>query len=344
MKVKVKKAKKPSKKSGTDHGFAQLAGGELSLTSLCEVDQWLSTRCGFLNWAISGSINGGIPVGRITECYGGTSTGKTLIAMELAISAQQSGFDVLYYDTETAFHRPLFERLGGDADAVVYRTPNTVEELFDDLEKMLKLREQHRRKMPLLVVWDSVAASSSIEEMEKPMTDHTSPALHARAISKAWRKLTRMIPQHDVCMFIVNQTRSRIGSYIKEDTTFGGKAIGFYSSVRLELKVIGKIMVRKGKKRRISGINVRATVKKNKVAVPFREATFPIVFNEGIDESQAMKDMAEDFGIARGSSWKTITIDGQDYKYQGKDWGRIWNEHKDRIVQMLEEAALLEDL
>ena len=348
MKVRVQKAKaKKVRSAQSANEFAQLAGGGLSLTSLCVVEDWLSTRCGFLDWAISGKTEGGgIPVGRITECYGGTSTGKTLIAMELAISAQQRGFDVLYYDTETAFHRGLFERLGGDPDAVVYRTPDTVEELFDDLDRILKLREQHKRNMPMLIVWDSVAASSATEEMEKDLSEHTSPALHARAISKAWRKLTRRIPKYKICMFIVNQTRSRIGSYIKEDTTFGGKAIGFYSSVRIELRVIGKQIERiKGSRKRVVGINVRATIKKNKVAIPFREATFPIIFNSGIDNITAMRDMVEDFGLTTGGSWKTINIDGKPVKYQGKDWeSRVWKPYSAKVIKMIDEAALLEDL
>ena len=116
--------------------------------------------------------------------------------------------------------------------------------------------------------------------------------------------------------------------------------------MRIELRVIGKQIERiKGSRKRVVGINVRATIKKNKVAIPFREATFPIIFNSGIDNITAMRDMVEDFGLATGGSWKTINIDGKPVKYQGKDWeSRVWKPYSAKVIKMIDEAALLEDL
>ena len=325
-----------------NESLAAIVGDELSITSLCVVDDFISTGSHYLDWAISGRVrNGGIPIGRITECYGGTSTGKTLIAMVLAINAQDEGYDVLYYDTEAAFSRDLFIRLGGDPDTIVYRTPDTVEELFDDLEEVLAIRREHKRIQPILVIWDSVAASSAREEMDKHLAESTSPALHARRNSQALRKFARLIPKDKVAWFIVNQTRDRIGSYVKEVATFGGKAIGFYSSVRIELRVRRKIVAGKsrGKKKRISGIEVEGIVKENKISIPYRAADFNIMFNIGIDEALSALELAVQMGVVSGTTWKAIQLDGKEVKFQSGKWAALWSKHKEEILDMIEEAA-----
>jgi recombination protein RecA len=141
-----------------------------------------------------------------------------------------------------------------------------------------------------------------------------------------------------MAFFITNQIRKTISSYGAGYTTFGGMAVGFYSSARIELFVKGKKTI-KGK--RIVGIDVIAKIKKNKVHIPYMEAKFPIYFNHGIDEGISVMHMAEDMGIAsRAGSWRTIKLDGTPIKYQTKTWNKkVWIPHRKAVLRALNKAA-----
>lgn len=340
MRKRTVRKRRPSKNEREP--LTSLLGDSLDDDPLCDITDWISTGSCYLDWAISGRLrNGGIPIGRLTECYGGTSTGKTLLAMQLAISAQEMGYDVVYYDTEAAFSTGLFAKIGGDPSTIVYRNPDTVEELFVDIQEVIRKREAAKRSIPMLIIWDSIAASSAKEEMDKNMDEAMSPAIHARKISMAMRKLSKLFPRHNIAFFATNQHRKTISSYGSGYTTFGGLAVGFYSSVRVELRIIKKIAVTKQKKKKVTGIEVNANVVKNKTFIPYLEARIAIMFNQGIDDAFSALKMAQDLGIvSKSGSWNTIKLGGQSIRFQQKTWtSKVWRPHKAAVMKMLEQQA-----
>jgi len=297
----------------------------------CVITEYLSTG----TFPLDAILGGGLPVGRITEMYGDTSTGKSLIAAQIAALAQEDGHIVVYADTESAVSLPIMEAVGVDIDKLIYATPDTVDgdngvfALFDDAI------ESKKRRSPdslMFLIWDSIAATSSMAEMENEYGKATM-GQHARLISQGLRKLTRKISKQRVCALFLNQTREKIGVMFGDKVaTFGGKAIGFHSSVRVQLKLGPKIKER-GK---IAGIEAKATVVKNKVAVPFRSCSLPIYFGYGVDNALASFYYLKSEGVMTvAGSWHTISIGGEEIKCQRKNWENVFDEHYEAIEEMI---------
>ena len=298
--------------------------------SPCVVNEWLSTGC----VALDVIMGGGLPVGRVTEIYGDTSTGKSLIAAQVAALAQEDGHIVVMVDTETAVSLPIMEAVGVDISNMLYATPDTVEEVFTIFEKAIVSKAQHDPDKLLLLIWDSIAATSVMMEMNEEY-GKAMMGRHAAIISQGLRKITRHISKGRVCALFLNQTRQKLGIlYGDNEATFGGKAVSFYSSVRVRLKLSSKIK----SKERIIGIDTVASVVKNKVAVPFRDARLPIIFGHGIDDAMASFHYLDKNGIfERSGSW--YTLKGIKGKFQRSTWDGVYDEHYDHISNMIWEHA-----
>ena len=296
-------------------------------SSPCVVSEWLSTGC----LVLDAILGGGLPVGRITEVYGDTSTGKSLIAAQVCASVQQAGGIAVMIDTESAVSMPIVEAVGVDIDSLIYTAPDTVEEVFQAIDLALDAKAKSAEDAVMLIVWDSIAATSAKAEMEedvgKPMM-----AVHARMISQGLRKFTRRISKERVCALMLNQTREKIGVMFGDTTsTFGGKAVGFHASIRVALSVRGKIKV--GGK--VVGMEAKAVVKKNKVAPPFRQAVLPIYFGYGISDDLATYYFLRDAGHISGKGWNTITIGGEEIRFQVSGWADIYEQHYEAIADMV---------
>lgn len=298
--------------------------------SPCVVNSYMSTGCCVLD-AIMG---GGLPVGRITEIYGDTSTGKTLIAEQACATVQQDGGVAVFIDTEAAVSIAMMQEVGVDADKLIYTMPDTVEDVFKIMESSIDLADDSN----MLVVWDSIAATSAQAELDKE-TGQTGYLTHARIISQGLRKLARQIARKNVAVLFLNQAKTNIGvMFGNKVATFGGMSVGFHSSVRVMMKASNKI--KSGNT--ITGINVRAIVTKNKVAPPFREAKLPIFFGHGIDDALSAFEFLKTAKVIQtvGKSYK---YDSVSEKFTKRGWYTLFDEHYEKVCDDIDKALGIGD-
>ena len=237
---------------------------------------------------------GGIPKGRICEVYGPESSGKTTLALSTAAQVQRAGGTVVFIDAEHALDVNYAKRLGVDTAKLLVSQPDCGEQALDICEAIVSSSSVD------LVVIDSVAALVPRAEIDCEMEDQQ-PGLQARLMSKALRKLTAASAKSNTTILFINQIRMKIGvMFGSPETTTGGNALKFYASVRLDVRRIGSIKEADS----VTGNRVRVKVVKNKVAAPFREAEFDIIFNEGVSSLGELVDIGSDKGVVdKAGAW-----------------------------------------
>ena len=280
-----------------------------------QVKRWVSTGSKLLDYICANQANGGFPEGRIVEMFGPPSIGKSHIATQIARSTQQMGGIVVYIDTENATSIENLGNLGVDvSQRFVYVDTHCTEEVLDLAEKTILKAKALDKDVPVTIIWDSVAASSPKAELLGDY-DKESIGLQARAISKGMRKITGVIGQTNSLLVCLNQIRTKVGVlYGDPDTTPGGKAIPFHSSIRIKLGAGQQI--KDGDD--VIGINVWAKTVKNKVAPPFRKVAFQIHFGKGIVEHEELFDLLRKHGeeiinnksikVAGSGQWKNFQV------------------------------------
>lgn len=303
-------------------------------TTLATVKDWLSTGCTPLDYA----LGGGFPVRRITEIYGDNSTGKTLFAAQAVISTQELGGLSVFADAEIALGVDRMIELGIDPDRLIYADVNTVDDVMLLFEKSIEMKNKHLGQEAVMTfIWDSVAAIATKEEMEKTedkgWEQRQYPAA-ARLISAAFRQIPRMVAQNNVCFIMTNQVRQNIGVMFGDGaTTYGGNAIKFYSSLRLELQNRGKIKPDK----QVIGVKVDVIPVKNRLAPPYRTVRVPMYYKHGIDDDLAIFELLKTAGLlSQGGAWYTIILDEQEVKFQRKGFREIVAKHYDAILDLIE--------
>lgn len=247
---------------------------------------------------------GGIPRGRVTEIYGPEASGKTTIALHIIAEAQKAGGIAAFIDAEHALDPTYAQKLGVKTDELLISQPDTGEQALEIAETLV------RSGAVDIVVIDSVAALVPKAELDGEMGD-PQMGLQARLMSQALRKLTGIISKSKTAMVFLNQIRQKIGMFVgNPETTTGGNALKFYASVRLDIRRINQI--KEGEE--VTGNRVRVKVVKNKVAPPFRQAEFDIMYGEGISREGDLLDLGAERGlIMKSGAW---------YSYQDERIGQ----------------------
>ena len=272
---------------------------------------------------------GGVPKGRIIEIYGPESSGKTTLALHIVAQAQKRGGEVAFVDAEHALDPDYAARIGVDIDSMLVSQPDTGEQALEITDALV------RSGAVDVVVVDSVAALTPRAEIEGEMGD-TFVGLQARLMSQALRKLAGNISKTNCVVIFINQLRMKIGvMYGYPETTTGGNALKFYASVRIDIRRTEAI--KNGTE--IVGNRTRAKIVKNKVAPPFKEAIFDIMYGEGISKWGELVDLAVQLDlINKSGSWFSI---GDERIGQGRDNAKLYlQEHPDvadRIEQEVRE-------
>src|SRR5512143_224039 len=274
---------------------------------------------------------GGIPRGRVTEIYGPESSGKTTLALHIIAEAQRMGGTAAFIDAEHALDPIYAKNLGVNTDELLISQPDTGEQALEIAETLV------RSNAVDVIVIDSVAALVPRAELDGEMGD-SHIGLQARLMSQALRKLTGAISKSKTCVIFINQIRMQIGvMFGNPETTAGGRALKFYASVRLDIRRIATL--KEGEQ--AIGNRTKVKVVKNKVAAPFREAEFDILYNEGISREGELIDMAVDRNVIQKSgTWFSF---GEERLGQGRENARLFlKEHADVRAQL--EAKLLPTL
>ncbi len=268
---------------------------------------------------------GGLPYGRVVEIYGPESSGKTTLTLSAISEAQKQGKICAFIDAEHALDPVYAEKLGVNIDDLLVSQPDTGEQALEICDMLV------RSGAVELVVIDSVAALVPRAEIEGEMGD-SHMGLAARLMSQALRKLTGNIKRANCCVIFINQIRMKIGvMFGNPETTTGGNALKFYSSVRLDIRRIGAI--KKGEE--VVGNETRVKVVKNKIAPPFKQAEFGILYNEGISREGEIVDLGVKEGlIDKAGAWYSYK---DDRIGQGKDNVRIFLKENPEISQEIEE-------
>jgi recombination protein RecA len=247
---------------------------------------------------------GGIPRGRVTEIYGPESSGKTTLSLHVVANAQREGGVAAYIDAEHALDTEYARKLGVEIENLLISQPDTGEQALEICEILV------RSGAVDVIVIDSVAALVPKAEIEGDMGD-SHVGLQARLMSQALRKLTGAIARSKTSVIFINQLREKIGvMFGNPETTTGGKALKFYASVRLDIRRIGPVK----EKEDVIGSHVRVKVVKNKVAPPFKQAEFDIMYAEGISHTSLLVDISAESGIIEKS--------GAWYSYNGQKIGQ----------------------
>ena len=317
------------KQKALDSALAQIErqfgkGSIMKLGADNPVQEIEATSTGSLGLDIALGI-GGLPKGRIIEIYGPESSGKTTLTLHCVAEEQKKGGVCAFVDAEHALDPQYAKKLGVDLDELLISQPDTGEQALEITDTLV------RSGAVSMVVVDSVAALTPKSELEGDMGDHN-VGVQARLMSQAMRKLTGSISKSNCMVIFINQIRMKIGvMFGSPETTTGGNALKFYSSVRLDIRRIGAIKDRD----EIVGNATRVKVVKNKVAPPFKQVEFDIMYGEGISKNGELLDLGVTAGVVEKSgAWYSY---GDERIGQGRENAKIFLSENSEIAYELED-------
>lgn len=282
-----------------------------------------------LNKVISGDYNGGVPIGAITEFYGESSTAKTVFITAILANAQKNGYHAKLLDTERSYGAEFASNQGLDPNKLYYSMPETLEDVFEDIEKTIETIREKDSETPIVIGVDSIAVAPIRKELEEDEygQSETMGMIRAKIIGGCLRRINPLLKKESVCLVIVNQLRSKMSMYGSPDTkAAGGRSLQFYCAVCLEtmkgIKTAQGVQDKiKNDHKQVVGIWGRIKNTKNKVAHPFRETEFELLFDKGL---------TPDFGLV-----DQLCADGIIDDKTSQGWC-ILGEHKFRRKEFLE--------
>lgn len=267
-----------------------------------------------LNKIISGNYTKGIPIGGITQFIGESSTAKTCFATNVLRESQRLGYWSILIDSENAFNRDFATSLGINAEKLIYANPQTVEDCFDTIEKLIKEIRETDTETPIVIAYDSLAVSPIKKEIASENYDSNEMigALRAKITGAALRKLNSILRSQKVALIIINQIRSKVGLIFGSPDTIasGGKSLEYYLSVNLKTISNKTSDLVKDERDNVVGIKGRVVNTKNKVSRPFQECDFELLYDKGLNPYAGLLKMLEHDGI--------LTKAGTWYTYEGK--------------------------
>jgi len=288
--------------------------------SPADVTDWISTGSSMLDLAISNRPHGGLPVGKMVEFNGLEGTGKSLLAAHVVADTQKKGGLAVVIDTENAAAPEFWKSLGVDLSKLLYVQCETVEDIFDQMERMIAIVRKSNKDRILTIIVDSVAAASTKAEQESEHGKDGYATGKSIIISKAMRKITTMLGKQKVLIVYTNQLRQNLKAMAFSDPYIvsGGKALAYHCSVRVRLNNAGKL--KKGDE--VIGNECKAVVVKNRMGPPQRITNFDIYFDSGIaDYSSWIKVLKDNNILKQGGAYYTyVKNDGTDWKFQAKDF------------------------
>jgi recombination protein RecA len=329
--LKVVSSENPDKQRALEAALAQIdrafgKGSVMKLGDKGKIAGIESVPTGSLGLDMALGI-GGLPKGRVVEIYGPESSGKTTLALHVVAEVQKAGGTAAFIDAEHALDPVYANKLGVNLDDLLVSQPDTGEQALEITDTLV------RSNAVDVIVIDSVAALTPRAEIEGEMGDSL-PGLQARLMSQALRKLTGSISKAKTIVIFINQIRMKIGvMYGSPETTTGGNALKFYASVRLDIRRIGSIKAGD----EVTGNHVRVKVVKNKVAPPFREVEFDIMYGEGISKLGEIIDLGVKAGVVEKSgSW--FSYDSQRIG-QGRENVRAFLKENPDVAAQIEKAV-----
>jgi recombination protein RecA len=275
----------------------------------------ISTGSYALNKVISGKYNGGIPIGMITQFIGQASTAKTVFGTHILREAQRKGYHTLIIDSENAYNPTFARTLGIDPEKLIYAAPETVEECFDTIEKIINSIRTEDPSTPIVVFYDSLAVSPSKAEMDAEGYEgnNMQGATRAKMIGSCLRKINPILRPKKVALVLVNQIRTKVGVMYGDPrvAAAGGNALEYYLGVNLETSKTDTV----GDKDNPTGIRGKVKNKKNKLIEPFKSCEFELMFNKGLNPLYGLLPHLERDGIVeRGGSWYTVKATGKKFQ------------------------------
>jgi recombination protein RecA len=329
-------------KAGSDK-IAFFLDSEEASTHLTD---FISTGSSILDLAIANRPHGGIACGRITELQGNEGSGKSLVAAHALADTQKRGGVAVLIDTETALNYDFFEAVGLDFSKMVYVSENKLENIFNSVEQIIETVRKSSKKKLVTIVIDSVSGATTEDEAEEEHGRTGYATGKAIIISKALRKITKLIGDQKVALILTNQLRHKMGAMPFSDpyTTSGGKALAFHASTRIRFANAGTL---KDSNKETVGVKLRAKVIKNRLGPPYREAMFMCYFDRGIDDYASWYEVLKDRKIIKTSgAWATWTDPDtkENIKFQKATFEKILLEGADRreiIYNQLCEALIM---
>lgn len=286
-----------------------------------------------LNKILSGKYDGGYPIGGITEIYGESSTAKTVFLTHAFKGAQEKGYITALIDNEHAYSPAFASKLGVDGDKLIYTMPETIEDCFEMVEKIINAVRKRDADTPILIGFDSIGTVACRKEMEDNFAANPEMigAIRAKATGICLRRINPLLRKKNAGLIIINQVRSKVGVMFGDPTTKagGGKSLDYYCAVCMN-PAVGKNDILSDDHGNPIGIKGKIRNKKNKVAVPFQECEFKLVFNEGLIREYGMTTQAIKDGIVQkhASGWYTLT--GQDKKMRADQMDALLSEMAER--------------
>lgn len=292
-----------------------------------EIKDFISTGSTILDYIISNRRNGGIPAGKITEIVGEEASGKSLLATQILANTQKKGGIAVYLDTENAANPDFMKRIGLDLNKLVYMQPGSIEECYEQVEKIIGMARAKDTKCPVTIVWDSTAATPPKAELEGDYDPNSRIGLAAKAHAKGMRKITQMVGSEKITLVLTNQLKTKIGVMFGDPmTTPGGKAIPYHASVRLRLER-GKDMAEgEAKQKEVYGVHTRAKTFKNRLGPGMRKCEFDILYESGVDDLSSIRDyLWENRGvITKSGGWMNMkNHKGEDIKFRSDQWAEL---------------------